>query len=120
MKIAVMPGDFVGKEVVAEGLKVLKVASQKFGFKYDTTDYPFGAEHCLKTKELIPDKNFNTFLKIFTHPKSSTIPITSIGLDHLQTFSNFVAKWYAGDVKDLQGGLQEVDKTIDSKIKQKG
>src|SRR6184192_1183123 len=55
MKIAVMPGDFVGKEVVAEGLKVLKVASQKFGFRYDTTDYPFGAEHYLKTKVTLPD-----------------------------------------------------------------
>jgi isocitrate/isopropylmalate dehydrogenase len=55
MKIAVMPGDGVGKEVVAEGLKVLKVAAQKFGFKYDTTDYPFGAEHYLKTKITLPD-----------------------------------------------------------------
>src|SRR5256885_13620751 len=55
MKIAVMPGDFVGKEVVAEGLKVLKIAAQKFGFKYDTTDYPFGAEHYLKTKITLPD-----------------------------------------------------------------
>src|SRR5436305_10264894 len=55
MKIAVMPGDFVGKEVVAERLKVLKVASQKFGFKYDTTDYPFGAEHYLKAKVTLPD-----------------------------------------------------------------
>ena len=32
MKIAVMPGDFVGKEVVAEGLKVLRQVSQKFNF----------------------------------------------------------------------------------------
>src|SRR5438552_18866051 len=55
MKIAVMPGDGVGKEVVAEGLKVLKVAGEKFGFKYDTTDYPFGAEHYLKTKITLPD-----------------------------------------------------------------
>src|SRR3982750_3203594 len=55
MKIAVMLGDFVGKEVVAEGLKVLKVAAQKFGFTYDTTDYPFGAEHYLKTKITLPD-----------------------------------------------------------------
>src|SRR5947208_5370221 len=55
MKIAVMPGDGVGKEVVAEGLKILRVASEKFGFKYDTTDYPFGAEHYLKTKITLPD-----------------------------------------------------------------
>ena len=55
MKIAVMPGDGVGREVVAEGLKVLKVASKKFDFTYDTTDYPFGAEHYLKTKVTLPD-----------------------------------------------------------------
>src|SRR3982750_806270 len=55
MKIAVMLGDFVGKEVVAEGLKVLKVAAQKFGFRYETTAYPFGAEHYLKTKITLPD-----------------------------------------------------------------
>ena len=55
MKIAVMPGDGVGREVVAEGLKVLQVVAKKFGFTYDTTDYPFGAEHYLKTKVTLPD-----------------------------------------------------------------
>jgi 3-isopropylmalate dehydrogenase len=55
MKIAVVPGDFVGKEVIAEGLKLLKVAAQKFGFKFETTHYPFGAEHYLKTKITLPD-----------------------------------------------------------------
>src|SRR5438034_354683 len=55
MKIAVMPGDFAGKEVIAEGLKILRVAGEKFGFTYDTTDYPFGAEHYLKTKITLPD-----------------------------------------------------------------
>jgi 3-isopropylmalate dehydrogenase len=55
MKIAVMPGDGVGKEVIAEGLKILRVAGEKFGFKYATTDYPFGAEHYLKTKITLPD-----------------------------------------------------------------
>src|SRR5437879_5051214 len=55
MKIAVMPGDYVGKEVVAEGLKVLKAAARKFGFTFSTTDYPFGGEHYLKTKQTLPD-----------------------------------------------------------------
>ena len=55
MKIAVMPGDGVGKEVVPEGLKVLKQAARKFGFAYTTTDYPFGGEHYLKTKQTLPD-----------------------------------------------------------------
>src|SRR3954465_10201983 len=55
MKIAVMPGDGVGKEVIAEGLKVLEAAGAKFGFTYDTVHYPFGAEYYLQTKITLPD-----------------------------------------------------------------
>src|SRR5688500_11760510 len=55
MKIAVMPGDGVGKEVIPEGLKVLKVCARQFGFTYETTDYPFGAEHYLETGVTLPD-----------------------------------------------------------------
>src|SRR5215212_6445189 len=55
MKLAVMPGDGVGKEVVPEGLKVLSVVAKKFGFKYETTPYPFGAEHYLETGITLPD-----------------------------------------------------------------
>src|SRR3954465_715218 len=55
MKIAVMPGDGVGKEVIPQGLRVLQVAARKFGFTYDTTDYPFGAEHYLEAGVTLPD-----------------------------------------------------------------
>jgi 3-isopropylmalate dehydrogenase len=55
MKIAVMPGDGIGKEVIPEGIKLLNVAAKKFGFKFETTDYPFGGEHYLKTKQTLPD-----------------------------------------------------------------
>ena len=55
MNIAVMPGDGVGKEVVPQGLKVLAAAARKFGFTYSTTDYPFGGEHYLATKQTLPD-----------------------------------------------------------------
>ena len=34
-KIAVMGGDGTGPEVTAEAVKVMKVAAQKFGFKYE-------------------------------------------------------------------------------------
>src|ERR1700689_1291733 len=55
MKIAVMPGDGVGKEVVPAGLVILKQAAQKFNFTYTTTDYPFGGEHYLATGQTLPD-----------------------------------------------------------------
>src|SRR3954447_16290488 len=57
MKIAVMPGDGIGKEVIAQGVRVLDVAAKRFGFKYETTDYPFGGEHYLKTKTTLPDSS---------------------------------------------------------------
>jgi multiple sugar transport system substrate-binding protein len=73
-----------------------------------------------KSSELIPDRNFATFLKIFTNPHSQTTPITPIGLDHLTTFTNFIVKWQSGKAKDLPAGLREVDKQIDGKLKQAG
>jgi len=54
-KIAVIPGDGTGPEVVAEALKVLNTASNKFGFKYETTNFDFGGERYMKTGETLPD-----------------------------------------------------------------
>lgn len=60
-EIAVIGGDGVGPEVTAEGLKVLKQAAQLFGFSYRTTDYPFGADHYLATKEFMPEGQLDEF-----------------------------------------------------------
>jgi 3-isopropylmalate dehydrogenase len=54
-KIATIPGDGTGPEVVREGLKVLEAAGQKFGFKYELVDYDLGGERYLKTGEILPD-----------------------------------------------------------------
>ena len=50
-----IPGDGTGPEVVAEGLKVLKAASEKFNFKYQLKHLDLGGERYLKTKETLPD-----------------------------------------------------------------
>src|SRR5438270_6846603 len=55
MRIAVMPGDGIGKEVIPEGLKVLKEVARRFNFSYTTHHYPFGGEHYLATKQTLPD-----------------------------------------------------------------
>jgi 3-isopropylmalate dehydrogenase len=53
-KIAVLPGDGTGPEVIAEGVKVLNAAAAKYGFKLDLTDFDFGGERYLKTGEVLP------------------------------------------------------------------
>ncbi len=54
-KIAVVPGDGTGPEVVREGLKVIEAASRATGFKYETREYDFGGDRYLKTGETLPD-----------------------------------------------------------------
>ena len=54
-RIAVIPGDGTGPEVVKEGLKVLKAVSNKVGFRYETKVYDFGGERYLKTGDILPD-----------------------------------------------------------------
>src|SRR3989338_7287941 len=50
-KIAVIPGDGTGPEVIAEGLKVLEAIAQKCKFKIETVHYDFGGARYLKTKK---------------------------------------------------------------------
>lgn len=62
-KIAVIGGDGTGPEVVAEGLKVLKAASKKFGFEYETTMLDWGGERYMRTNEVIPADGIETLKK---------------------------------------------------------
>ena len=54
-KIAVLPGDGTGPEVVREGLKVLEAASKAAGFKYETKEYDWGGDRYLATGNVLPD-----------------------------------------------------------------
>ena len=53
--IAVIGGDGTGPEVTAENIKVLDAAGQKFGFKLNYTEFDFGGERYLRTKEALPN-----------------------------------------------------------------
>ena len=54
-KIAVIPGDGTGPEVVREGLKVLEAAAGKFGFGYEIKEFDFSGERYLKTGKTVDD-----------------------------------------------------------------
>jgi 3-isopropylmalate dehydrogenase len=54
-RIAVIPGDGTGPEVVREGLKVLDAVAQASGFSYETNTYDFGGDRYLRTGEALPD-----------------------------------------------------------------
>ncbi|MCY3760805.1 MAG: isocitrate/isopropylmalate family dehydrogenase, partial [Gemmatimonadetes bacterium] len=54
-RIAVLPGDGTGPEVVAEGLKALGAVAAKVGFAYETVEFDFGGDRYLATGEVLPD-----------------------------------------------------------------
>jgi len=56
-KIAVIPGDGTGPEVVREGLKVLAAAAKKFNFKYETKSFDFSGKRYLATGKLVDDSD---------------------------------------------------------------
>ena len=58
-RIAVIPGDNVGPEVVREGLKVLRNL-EKFGFgPFECIEFPWGAGHYLRTGLAMPEDGVN-------------------------------------------------------------
>jgi 3-isopropylmalate dehydrogenase len=55
LKLAVIPGDGIGVEVVAEGLKVLEAILGAEGSKLEPTSYDLGAARWHRTGETLPD-----------------------------------------------------------------
>src|SRR5512136_224910 len=62
-RVAVVPGDGTGPEVVAEGMKVLKAASAKYGFKLDASHYGLGGERYKRTGEVLSDETVEELRK---------------------------------------------------------
>jgi 3-isopropylmalate dehydrogenase len=54
-KLAVIGGDGIGPEVVAEGLKVLDAVASKYGATFSKKDFDLGARFWHKTGETLPD-----------------------------------------------------------------
>jgi tartrate dehydrogenase/decarboxylase/D-malate dehydrogenase len=54
-RIAVIPGDGIGKEVVPEGMRVLDAAASRFGFALKPTDYAWSCETYARTGKMMPD-----------------------------------------------------------------
>jgi 3-isopropylmalate dehydrogenase len=63
-KIAVIPGDGTGPDVVQEGLKVLDSVSERFDIRFEFTRFDYGGEHYLGTGEVLPEGALDT-LKSF-------------------------------------------------------
>jgi tartrate dehydrogenase/decarboxylase/D-malate dehydrogenase len=55
IKIAVIPGDGIGKEVVPEGIRVMEAAGRKHGIDFEWTQFDWSCEAYLKTGRMMPE-----------------------------------------------------------------
>jgi tartrate dehydrogenase/decarboxylase/D-malate dehydrogenase len=54
-RVAVIPGDGIGNEVVPEGLRVLEAAGRRFGIAFDWDHLPWSCEYYAKTGRMMPE-----------------------------------------------------------------
>jgi diguanylate cyclase (GGDEF)-like protein/PAS domain S-box-containing protein len=71
----------------------------------------------LRSPDLVRDPANAVFLEIFAHPKSSAPPLTSIGTGYEEAMARFAERWQAGEIRDLVGGLTDVDRQINALLR---
>lgn len=62
-KVAVLPGDGIGPEVVREAVKVLRVVSEKYDIPMEFEEFPVGGAAILKCGEPLPSNTLNACLE---------------------------------------------------------
>jgi tartrate dehydrogenase/decarboxylase/D-malate dehydrogenase len=62
-KIAVIPGDGIGHEVVPEGLRALTAAGKKFGLSFDVKHFEWSCERFAKTGRMMPEDGIEQLRK---------------------------------------------------------
>jgi 3-isopropylmalate dehydrogenase len=60
LKIATIPGDGIGPEVVSQALRVLDKAAEQAELAYDIEHFPFSAGHYLETGHILDDDDLQT------------------------------------------------------------
>lgn len=58
-RIAVLPGDGIGKEVVPEGLRVLEAAAPRFGIEFEWTHYDWSCDYYIRHGRMMPEDWFD-------------------------------------------------------------
>ena len=57
-RIAVIPGDGIGKKVVPEGLRALEAAGRRFGFAFEWDELPWSCDYYAKHGRMMPEDWF--------------------------------------------------------------
>ena len=65
-RIAVIPGDGIGPEVIAEGVRILqRVAELDGGFSFDFTFFPWGCSYYLEHGRMMAEDGLDRLALVF-------------------------------------------------------
>ena len=62
-RIAVIPGDGIGNEVMPEGIRVLEAAGARYGIRFEWQEHPWSCEHYQKTGRMMPEDGLDQIRK---------------------------------------------------------
>src|ERR1700722_6181712 len=62
-KIATIPGDGIGKEVVPEGIRVVDAAAKRAGIRFEWEQFPWSCEYYLETGKMMPGDGLDLIRK---------------------------------------------------------
>jgi multiple sugar transport system substrate-binding protein len=68
----------------------------------------------LKDPQLTKDAHFKVFMQIFANPKSRYKQLTPLGTADVDTFTQWLGKYLAGNGGSVDSGLKGVAQQIDS------
>ncbi len=58
-RIALIPGDGIGREVIPMGVRVLEAAGERFGISFDWDERPWGCDYYRQTGRMMPAKGLD-------------------------------------------------------------
>ena len=96
-RIAVISGDGVGPEIIAETKRVLEKLQSRHGFRLDYTDYDWGADYYFRHGRMSPEifldqlrRSEAILLGTLGHPKlPGNVPLTSLILPIRRAFDQY-------------------------------
>ena len=89
-RIAVIPGDGIGVEVVPEGVRVLNAAAAEFDFHLDYEEFDFASvDYYLKTGAMLPD-NWFELLSVFDAIFFGAVGWPEVVPDHISLWGSLL------------------------------
>ena len=113
--IALIGGDGIGPEVIAEGVKILRVVEKRFGITFNFKDFPWGSDFYFKNGFLMPPDGLeqlaqfdSIFFGAVGHPEiQDHITLSGLLLPMRRGFDQYVCQrpsvLYPGVISPLRG-----------------